>query len=378
MSRSPTKTLERRNLLLAGLAVLLGLWLIFRPEPARGVALDDLPALLPGLDTSAVRTIEITRTDPDKPDAPESIRVARKDLVSWVLPDRFDHPVLPNTAERLLDALVGARDRGTVTTRADTFDRYRPVTGWKSVRLLDGEGAELAALDMGRAERSDLLVRMGVGEKGRIVRVANLRPSVAPTAASAWIETQLWPGTLRAASLVELVLDRTAAGGPRIVVVKRGLTIEGLPVPSPAADPDQPELVWTMVQPELADADTTVVEDIGRAFTGLVADDVVAAASAADGATYGFDKPEVVATFYEQDGAQAKAHRLEVGKKADDKDAWYVRVDGRPFVYLVSAGHNLGRLRSDVIDIAPSLDKAPTDDDGAPPPDDGVPPPGDD
>ena len=45
MGRSPTRTLERRNLVLAGLAVVLGLWLLFRPEPARGVALDDLPAL---------------------------------------------------------------------------------------------------------------------------------------------------------------------------------------------------------------------------------------------------------------------------------------------------------------------------------------------
>ncbi|MCA9316553.1 MAG: DUF4340 domain-containing protein [Planctomycetes bacterium] len=368
MGRSPTRTLERRNLVLAGLAVVLGLWLLFRPEPARGVALDDLPALLPGLDTSAVRTIEIVRTDPGKPDAPETIRVARKELTTWVLPDRFSHPVLPNTAERLLDALAGARSRGTVTTRADTFERYRPSTGWKSVRLLDGAGGVLAALDLGRPDRSDLLVRMGEGDQARIVRVANLRPSVAPTVASAWIETQLWPGTLRSASMVELELDHAGTGGPHIVVVKRGVTAEGLPVPSPAVDPDQPEKLWTLVQPQLADADTSVVEDIGRAFTGLVADDVVAAAGTAEDATYGFDQPEVVATFYEQDGAQAKAHRLEVGKKADDKDAWYVRVDGRPFVYVVGAGHNLGRLRSDVVDIAPSLDASPLDGE-IPPPD---------
>jgi hypothetical protein len=313
-----------------------------------------LPALLPGLDTAAVRTIEVVRTDPAKPDAPERVRVARKDLTSWVLPDRFDHPVLPNTAERLLDALLAARDRGTVTARADTFERYRPATGWKTVRLTDAAGGVIASLDLGRTDRNDVLVRLGEGDAARIARVANLRASVAPTAASAWIETMLWPGTLRSATMIQMVLDRTTSGGPRIVVVKRGVTAEGLPVPSPAVDADAPDKLWTVVEPTLADADRLVVEDIGRAFTGLVADDVVAAADASDAATYGFDKPELVATFYEQDGSKARSHRLELGKRVEGKDAWYVRVEGRPFVYMVGAGHNVTKLRADLEEIAPS------------------------
>ncbi len=359
MERTPVRVLERRNLILGGLAVLLGLWLILRPEPARGVALDALPKLLPDLDPSAVREIDIESTDPERPDSPERVRVQRRDLTSWVLPDRYDHPVLPNAAERLLDAIADARDRGTVTSRADTFERYRPSTGWKSVTLKDGAGRTLARLDLGRSDRSDLLVRLGEGAGARIARVARLRPSVAPTRMTEWIETQLWPGTLRSATLVRLDLDRTASGGKRVVAVKHGITAEGLGVASPPIDADAPERLWSLIEPSPAEADRLAIEEIGRAFTGLVVADVVAAESSAGEATFGFDKPDLVAVFHELVGDKVTAHRLVVGARAADKDAWYVRVEGRPFVYLVESGHNLSRLRSEPAEIAPALAEMP-------------------
>jgi hypothetical protein len=368
MAHAPTRKLERRNVILALVAIALGAVLVLRPAPTRGVSMEELPALLPGLDTSAVREIEIVREDPAGPDQGERLRIVRKDVTSWTLPDRFDHPALPNTAERLLDALAGARDRGTVTTRADTFDRYRPTTGWKIVRVKDAAGKVLADLALGRSERADLLVRVGQGDGARIARVARLRPSVAPVTTSSWIETQLWPGNLRSASMVRLDLDRRAQeGGTLVGLVKRGASGDGLGLVAPAIDADAPDRVWWMYQPEPgADADTLEVEDRGRSFTGLVAEDVVASTAAADAdAGMGFAKPELVATFYAQEGSQVRAHQLTVGGRHPDRDAWYVKVEGRPFIYLVGAGHALTSLRAEPGDFA--LDGAPAPDDDVPP-----------
>ena len=367
MERTAIRRLQRRNVVLALLAAALAAVVLLRPEPTRGVALDDLPHLLPDLDTAAVREIEIERKDPAG--GSERVRVVRRDVTTWVLPDRFDHEALPNVAERLLDALADARDRGTITDRAETFERYRPANGWKSVRLKDAAGKVLAEVALGGTERADLVVRVGPGEGSRIARVARLRASAAPTAASAWIETQLWPGTLRSASMVRLDLDRSAKGGPRITLVKRGVSAEGLGVPSPALDPDAPEKTWWLAEPAPGgEADALAVEDRGRSFTGLVAMDVVAGAAAEDPAM-GFGTPELVATFHAQEGPKVVAHTLTVGARHPDKDAWYVRVGGRPFVYLVGAGHAMDSLFADVGDVTPDgtgSDAAPDDEDAGP------------
>ena len=113
MATTRLKRLERRTLILAGLAVLLIVALIIRPDRTRGASTSSLPELLPAFDRDAVAELSIVQQDPDDEDKKETIHLARRGD-DWIMPDRYAHPVLPGTVDGLLDALEGARSRKVV------------------------------------------------------------------------------------------------------------------------------------------------------------------------------------------------------------------------------------------------------------------------
>lgn len=349
MATSQIRRLQKRVAVFAGVAVVLAVWLVLRPDPSSGTTDQSLPLLLPNFDGEAVRKIVIARVDPEDPEAGEQLTLLRRGAKDWVLSDRFDHPVLSASIERLFEELGGARDRGLATDRADTFDRYRPSTGWKTLRLEDGSGKLIASVDMGRVERGDLFTRVDQGGTTRVHRVSGLRPALAPTEAVSWIDTQMWPGNLEAKTMVRLDLDRRAQpGGELVRLVKRGLPESRIQLVVPPTDPEDEKKVWYLLAPDPpGDADTFEVEDLARGFAGLLIADVVGRSTTPDQeAAFGFDKPTTIATFYADVGEQVVPHTLTIGAKHAEKDAWYARVEGRGFQYLVSSGHALDRLRN--------------------------------
>ena len=106
--------------------------------------------------------------------------------------------------------------------------------------------------------------------------------------------------------------------------------------------------VKSLDSPQQADADTFEVQDVARAATGLLVDDVVASGvTATDAAKYGLDKPEVVVTLYEAVDDTIRQHVLILGKQTEAKDSWYVQRKGAPWVYTVAAGKNVNSLRTE-------------------------------
>ena len=102
-----------------------------------------------------------------------------------------------------------------------------------------------------------------------------------------------------------------------------------------------------------------------RAFTGFVVEDIVAVAqdSGAE-AKYGLDKPNVIATFWYEDGETVKKVALHVGTEADDKSGWYVKAGDRPWIYRARSGHMLTSLRATPDDLAAPAQTPPAPDGG--------------
>ena len=353
MATTRLKRLQLRTLIFSGLALALLAVVLFRPGTTQDLSLDSFPELLPSFDRDKVAQLSIVQQDPDDPDKRESVALKRRGD-SWVLADRFDHPVQAATVDNLLDALEGARLKKIVTERENTFEKYRPSTGWIHIAARDAAGGALADVAMGRAESTDLFVRIEDQGKTKIARTTKLRPSSAPLSTTSWIETRIWPGSLDATSMVRLDIDKRKSGGELVTVVKRGSDSAKLQADVPPEDPDDKDKkrVWWMTSPAMGDARTLEVEDRARSFTGFVVADVVAQASDADLAKYGFDKPAAVVTFWHMQGDAVVKHTLELGGQNEAKDAWFVRSPDRNWIYRAQAGHMITSLRASASELA--------------------------
>ena len=345
MARTRVQKLERRLIVFAALAVVFGGILLFRPSTVTGISSDSLALLVPEFEKEAVRKIELSQQAPGA----EAAKVVRLEKTSqgWVLPERFGYAALPGSVARLLDDVADARERSSVTRRAETFDKYRGGDGWVDLKMTDGAGKALVDMKIGRADRTDVFVRLKRGDGEEVVRAINLRPRLASVDSKSWIETQLWSSGLKASSVVRIDMISKDAPQP-ISVVKRGASSEKLGVTVPDKDPEVVEKVWWMLSPQTTDADTFEVQDVARSVTGMLVEDIVARAqSAADDAKYGFDKPEVRVKVWTEDGDVVTSHEMVVGAQNEARDAWFVRRMDAPWVYEVATGKNINALRAD-------------------------------
>lgn len=334
---SRLRTLTRRNLILMGAVVVLGLILALRPDTVTSIDKDDLPAVFPGFASEDVRRIEVSRM---RPTGAESVRL---ELAAggnaWHLASHFEYPTQAGAA-RLLDAVAAARSRGDVTRRKETFDKYAGDGGWIDVRLTDVQGRDTVVFSIGRYSYPETFLKIGSGAEARVVKAINISPGVARTEVRSWIETRLWP-ELSSTNAVRIDVEQTA-DERTITLVKRGEREADVGMAVPA----KPEggSTWWMASPTPAEGQDMATEDLLRQFTGILVEDIVAGDAAAADATHGFDKPELVATLHHKVDDKVTRYTLVVGSKVPGQEQWYVQRRGARWVFTVGAS-SLSRMR---------------------------------
>lgn len=365
------RTLTRRNLILGGIAVVLAIILMVRDDGTTSVDRSALPLAFPGFNAESVRRVELRQ--PGAGDA--AAKSIRLELTSgggaWTLASHHDYPTQAG-ASRLLDAIAGARLRGEITKRKETFAKYADDSGWIDVTLTDLQGAETLSFGIGRYAYPETFLRLGSGDDQRVVKVLNLSPGAARVDAGSWIETRIWPG-LTASDAIRIDVEQRE--DKRVLsFIKRGQEAADVETESPALIESQPDKIWWMATPDVGDAKKLAVEDLVRAFTGVLIEDVVAGdASGADAATYGLDEPTTVVRLWTlPEGGSVEKSTLVVGKRVEGKEQWYARREGARWVFTVNAT-SLGRMHQMPADF-----RAPVEDVVMPgkglPPVKGVPP----
>ncbi len=357
---SRLRTLTRRNLILLGCVVVLGVILAVRPDVTASIDRDDLPEVFPGFASDQVRRIDLSRQGPDGPEA------LRLELAAggnaWELASHFRYPTQAG-AQRLLDAIAAARSRGDVTRREETFDRYAGENGWTEVKLTDVQGRESLAFAIGKYAYPETFLRVGSGPDARVVKALNITPGVARTEARAWVETRLWP-------------ELSSSNAVRIDVEQRPdqRTISLVKVDAKDAKKDGAKDGskgaaaggWRMESPTPGEGKTIAVEDLLRQFTGILLEDIVAGDATGDvRKTFGLHEPELVVTLHHKTGAKVDQHVLLVGGKVDGKDQWYVQRQGARWVFTVGAS-SLSRMRQMPDTFRESAAPAAADPDGEP------------
>ena len=337
---SHLRSLERRNLVLGILAVVLVLILVFRPDNRTSVDKDTLPLVFTGFDTGSARRIDIERSGgPGSPVQRISLQRAG-DGNSWTLASHHDYPTQAG-AQALLDAVASARLRSEVTRRGDTFDKYADAGSWTTVTIIDTQGKDMVTFALGRYAYPDAFVRLGSGKDQRVVKATNIKPADARPEARSWIETRIWP-ELTASTMLRLDVEQRR-DGHTITIVKRGASQADVGVEVPAKGEDDEQAYW-MTSPEEGPAKRLAVEDLAREFSGALIQDIVAGGGADEAAAHGLDDPEIVATFWRKDGDKLHKNKYSVGKKTADGTGWYAQREGAPWVFTVSST-SISRMR---------------------------------
>jgi hypothetical protein len=338
---SKLKTLRQRNLIFFGLlVVLLGVYFL-RPDLTTSAREGNLAFAFPAFDKALANRIELSKlTSTGEPGA--RVVLQRGSGSTWSLESHFRYP-LKTGAEALLDSIAAARIKSDVTSRQETFATYAPSEGWTEVDVIDAQGKSMLRFGIGRYTYPDAFLRLGEGDQQRIVRAVNLSPSAARVESSFWIDTNLWPG-LSVTSMIRIDVDQRRE--KRVLsLVKRGESPADVETTSPEKDPEGKK-VWWLAGPEEGDAVTMDVQDLGREFTGMLIDDVVAgAATGEQEKAFGFDDPELVATLWSKQGEKVTKHVLEIGKRDESDASWYVRRKGAPWVFKVRGASAFQRMQ---------------------------------
>ncbi len=391
--------LARRNAILGGVAVVLVLYLVFRPSTTSAVSTEQLPALLPNLTLDAVREVTLSREaskavegqEPANDEASgtalaganqESIQLVQRKEGEWVIPSKGDYPADKTKVEAFLQDLVGAKIKKVVTERSGTFSEYAGTDGWTKV-VIAGSDKPLATFWIGKsAEWPDSYVKRKVGGKEQVIRAYNLRSNRARIGVTDWVEARLWPGlTMDDVQRIDLFqkdekktlsFERAPEEEkPSETEPKEGEGEEGR-TKAPDTPQKPAEIAWTMLAPQSGDAKKTAVENVIRSFTGMRLKDVLADANGVD---TGLDDPAyrvVVRLRVPQgakEGTEGERRVLLVGREMLDAegkgtDTWTVKKADDDHVYLVATS-SIADFRLPVDEYLPKKEGAVKDAAGA-------------
>jgi hypothetical protein len=183
---------------------------------------------------------------------------------SWVLPDKADYPVRPEKLREVLTGLTELRLLEPRTSDPALFGRLglddpmQPGSSAVLLRVLDGAGAPLAELILGRRRvrtQGNLPESIFVRRPGETQTwLAEARLPVEPDA-QLWLDRDI--ANLPAARIERVVVRRT--GAAEIVLVRAEAAEPKLRIESPAEAPP---------------ADPVALDEIGRAFEFLTFVDV--------------------------------------------------------------------------------------------------------
>ena len=349
---SHLRSLERRTLTFGILAVVFGaaLWLL--PEASTSVKKESLPLAFPGFEKDAVKRVEINRGQ-------ERVILEAGSGGAWNLASHFRYP-LSAPPDRLLDAIASARITSEVTRRSETFDKYAGGTGWIEVAAVDNRGRESVRLRVGRYKYPETFLLLGTGKEERVVKATSISETVASLQTRMWIETRMWPD-LTAVNMVRIDVEQRV-DKRTITIARRGESPADIEMVVPEKDPKGEKIYW-MSSPRQADARKLAVDDLAREFTGMLIEEVVAdSVGEAEKVKYGFDEPELVATFYSKAGEQVTKHKLTVGKRVEGKEKWYVRRDDQSWVFVVDGSSGVSRMRQSPEEFLPKAEEEPKKD----------------
>jgi hypothetical protein len=362
---SKLKTLQRRNAILGGLVVLLLVGVILQAPGSGATTTDALPLLFPDFKGDLARRIEIVEPATEAGQPPKRLVLARQGTGRWVAENRSGYPIKPSGEQRLLDNLEIMRTRKLVTTREETFAKYAPSNGWRTVKVV-GEGNKiLAAFSIGKSAQPypEVFVLTDVDGKPSVLQTLNVTADMVSPDIDSWVDARLWPDLL-SDQMIRVDLEQPEDKS-RIVIAKRGESPADVEVGVPEVDKDG-KLVWWMLEPKEGDADTDRTENLARAFTGLRLEDVVAESDNAETlAKYGLDKPRAKVRIYFKGVEEVTKKEILIGGKNPAGDAFYVKRGKSSWVFQVPA-YNLTEFLSD----AKTFEKAQeAPDEGSEPPD---------
>ncbi|MBK1660448.1 DUF4340 domain-containing protein [Paracraurococcus ruber] len=252
--------MNRRTLVLLGgaAAASVAAAVLLTPKGVEKQAITDAGLAFPGL---AARLQGAQRIEVVKPDA--TLVLARRGE-AWVLPAKGGYPARPEKAREMLVGLTELRLVEARTSdpaqheRLGVDDPTRPGSTALLLRVLDGAGAPIAELVLGRRR---------VRTQGNVPESIYVRR---PGEAQAWLAE----GRLAVDADPQLWLDRDIANLPQDRVRRVEVRREGEP-PLVLARPEEPEARLRIEQPEGAPTpDEMAVDEIARAFEFLTFLDV--------------------------------------------------------------------------------------------------------
>lgn len=265
------ESLRRRNLVLAGIAVLLAVFLFVRPSATSVVRPEAYPRLFPAFQVGDARAIVLERLpakgETEPPEGPSTLKIVREGDAAWVVASAQGYPASLDKVTRFLEDIVAAKRKGVVTVRVDTFDEYAGYDGWIDVKVLGVGDQPLASFQVGKSPVwGEGYVR--IDEQGRpaVLTALNLGAEKARVALDSWVEPRLFP-------------DLTLPDVTRLDVVQRDekttLSFRREEEKTGEGEEAGTKTVWKMVAPREEVADAGKVEDLIRSLSGVRLRDVV-------------------------------------------------------------------------------------------------------
>ena len=352
------ESLRRRNLVFGLVAVLLLVYLVFRPSETSAVTKDAWPALFPELKAEEVRTVILERGEgADK----QTLRIQREGEAGWALASSYGYPASPEKVNRFLEDLRGSRRKKFITERADTFGEYVGAEGWLHVEVRGEGGAPLADFQLGKsAGWPDSFARVQEAGKSVVVRAYNLSASDVKLSPESWTEVRLWAGlTMPDVERID-VHQRDEKSVLSFVREERPLEREE---GEPADAEPRTEKVWKLVAPRQGDPEKYKVEGLVRSFSGMRFEAIAAPSTGdAEDEHFGFGEPAYrVAVFGAKptDDGEAPVSVLLVGNpvpaagEGKSSDRRYVRRADDSWVFEVS-GASIADFRQAADDYLPA------------------------
>jgi hypothetical protein len=247
--------MKRRNLLLLGGAATASIAaaLLLTPEGTAPVLSDAAPLAFPGL---ARRLADAARIEVRRHDGTLEITRAGQ---QWVLPSRANYPVRP---ERVREILVGLTElrlteprtaNPELQSRLGVDDPTQPGSSASLLRVLDGAGAPIAELVLGR----------------RRVRVQGNVPESIYLRRPAESQTWLAEGRLPLDGDPNLWIDRDLANIPRDRVRALRVAREGEAPLLLRRGPDEDAPMQVLEPAETPELDEVNLDEVTRAFEFL-------------------------------------------------------------------------------------------------------------